>query len=235
MRAALMLPALLFFAGCAKKAPKRSSVAGSSPGRTGTKPAPAIPVPIGYLEMGLASWYGVPYHGRQAASGEIYDMEAMVAAHKTIPFQTWVKVTLLSTGKSVNLRVIDRGPFIGGRILDLSHAGAREIGLLGPGVGRIRMEVIPAPATFTAVKPIEVSARFAVQIGTFRDEANADRAVFRYSALYGTATKVARSGATRTYRVLVGNLASQEEAEELLSRISGAETLQDAFVVRLDP
>ena len=159
----------------------------------------------------------------------------MVAAHKTIPFQTWVKVTLLSTGKSVNLRVIDRGPFIGGRILDLSHAGAREIGLLGPGVGRIRMEVIPAPATFTAAKPIEVSARFAVQIGTFREEANADRAVFRYSAQYGTATKVARSGATRTYRVLVGNLASQEEAEELLSRISGAETLQDAFVVRLDP
>ena len=226
---------MMVAAGCSKKAPKTYPVATSRSGRTGTKAMPAIPVPIGYIEKGLASWYGVPYHGRQAASGEIYNMEAMVAAHKTLPFQTWVKVTLLSTGKSVELRIIDRGPFIGGRILDLSHAGAREIGLLGPGVGQVRMEVIPPPPAFTAAKPMEASGLFAVQIGMFREEANADRAVLRYSTVYGTATKVARSGSTQTFRVLVGNLPSQEAAEELLNRIRAAENLPDAFVVRIDP
>ena len=74
-----------------------------------------VAVPVGYTEEGIASWYGVPYHGRPAADGEIYDMEKLVAAHRVIPFNTWIKVTNLSNNQSVNVRIIDRGPFVHGR------------------------------------------------------------------------------------------------------------------------
>ena len=90
--------------------------------------------PDGYTEEGIASWYGVPYHGRPAADGEIYDMETLVAAHRTMPFNTWLKVTNLTNGLSVNVRVIDRGPFVGDRIIDLSKRRPAQIrSCIGPG------------------------------------------------------------------------------------------------------
>ena len=106
-------------------------------------PNPRLPlvllsVPVGYTEEGKASWYGVPYHGRPAADGEIYDMETLVAAHRVMPFNTWLEVTNLQNGKSVKVRVIDRGPFVGGRIIDLSKAAARQIDLIGPGVAPVQ-------------------------------------------------------------------------------------------------
>jgi rare lipoprotein A (peptidoglycan hydrolase) len=79
----------------------------------------------GYTETGIASWYGHPYHGRPAADGEIYDMETMVAAHRTLPLNTWVRVYDLDNNKTVEVRIVDRGPFVDGRIIDLSHAAAR--------------------------------------------------------------------------------------------------------------
>ena len=92
---------------------------------------PIAPARIGSTESGVASWYGIPYHGRRAASGEIYDMEKLTAAHRRLPFQTWVEVTNLTNGKSVDVRINDRGPFAHGRIIDLSQAAARDIELLG--------------------------------------------------------------------------------------------------------
>src|SRR5690242_8566396 len=80
-------------------------------------PVPGPPVRVGQTETGLASWYGHPYHGRQAANGEIYDMEKLTAAHRTLPFNTWVRVENLSNDKTVEVRIIDRGPFIEGRII----------------------------------------------------------------------------------------------------------------------
>ena len=118
-----------------------------------TARTPAIPAPVGSIEEGLASWYGIPYHGRQAADGEIYDMEKLTAAHRTLPFQTWVHVTNLSNGRTVDVRIIDRGPFVEGRIIDLSKAAAREIELLGPGVGPVRLEVINPPVRLPAHVP----------------------------------------------------------------------------------
>ena len=117
-------------------------------------------------EEGLASWYGIPYHGRPAADGEIYDMEKLVAAHRTMPFNTWLKVTNLKNGRTVNVRVIDRGPFVDGRIIDLSKAAAREIEMIGPGVAPVRLEVIAAPMDFPA------NDFYAVQIGVFSTYAN---------------------------------------------------------------
>src|SRR6266851_5922354 len=106
---------------------------------------PAAPARVGAIETGVASWYGVPYHGRRAASGEIYDMEKLTAAHRALPFQTWVEVTNLTNGKRVDVRITDRGPFAHGRIIDLSQAAAREIDMLGAGTAHVRLRVIVPP------------------------------------------------------------------------------------------
>jgi rare lipoprotein A len=102
----------------------------------------AVPVAIGHEESGLASWYGHPYHGRRTASGEVYDMGQMTAAHRTMPFGTWVRVTSTNTGRSVEVRINDRGPFEKGRIIDLSYAAAQRLGVVGPGVIPVRLRVI---------------------------------------------------------------------------------------------
>ena len=125
---------------------------------------PTAPARIGSTETGVASWYGVPYDGRRAASGEIYDMRQLTAAHRRLPFQTWVEVTNLSNGKQVHVRINDRGPFVKGRILDLSQAAARDIDMLRAGTARVRLKVIPppdisprTPAREPACEPVEIS------------------------------------------------------------------------------
>src|SRR5579862_3532080 len=105
-------------------------------------PAPPAPARIGSEETGVASWYGIPYNGRRAASGEIFDMEQLTAAHRTLPFETWVEVTNLVNGKRVEVRINDRGPFVDGRIIDLSRAAAEKIEMVRSGVVRVRLKVI---------------------------------------------------------------------------------------------
>lgn len=107
-------------------------------------------VKLGYTERGLASWYGHPYHGRATASGEVYDMEKLTAAHKRLPFGVTARVLNPANGRSVDVRINDRGPFVKGRIIDLSRAAARQIELLGPGVAKVRIQVIAAPANVRA-------------------------------------------------------------------------------------
>lgn len=117
------------------------------------RPAPPPPAPPagdvvpGWVEEGIASWYGPGFHGRTTASGEVYDMEASTAAHPSLPFGTVVRVHNLETGRVTELRVNDRGPFVRGRIIDVSRRGARELGLLGPGIARVRVEVVDVPAS----------------------------------------------------------------------------------------
>jgi rare lipoprotein A len=211
-----MLLAALMLGGCAHKK------------RTGRTPAPPARAPVvGDTETGLASWYGNPYHGRQAADGEIYDMETLVAAHRTLPFNTWVRVVNLVNSKSVDVRIIDRGPFVDGRVIDLSHAAARAIDLLGPGVGPVRLEVIRLPET---VPP----GVFAVQVGAFRDRDNADRLRETMAARYGEARVVSRTDSPDLWRVLVGAEATIDGAAALAARIRGETGENNAFVVRLD-
>jgi rare lipoprotein A len=129
------------------------------------RPALVIPVKVGHVETGIASWYGKPYDGRASASGEIYDMEAMVAAHKTMPFQTWVRVYNLSNQKSVDVRIIDRGPFVKHRIIDLSHAAALAIDMVGPGVAKVRLVVIkPEDVVAAAPRPAVTSTASASRL-----------------------------------------------------------------------
>jgi rare lipoprotein A len=176
----------------------------------------------------VASWYGHPYHGRPAADGEIYDMESLVAAHRTLPFQTWVRVRNLSNGKTVDVRIIDRGPFAGGRIIDLSHAAAQQIELIGPGIAQVEVTVIKSPANPEA-------ALFGVQVGAFSDRSNADRLQKTMEKAYGSARLVERFGATPLWRVVAGREMSQDAAEALAQRIRVEQKTPEAFVVRLDP
>lgn len=195
---------------------------------------PSTPVPaivkapkIGDSEVGVASWYGNPYHGRAAANGEIYDMEKLTAAHRTLPFNTWVRVENIATGQKVDLRIIDRGPFVNNRIIDVSHAAAEQIGLLGPGTARVRVVVIRPPT-------VEEAYLFAVQVGIFRSKENADKLRDQMQARFGSARAVERQGTPPVWRVLVGQETSPEKAEALAARVRGDTSIAQAFVVRLD-
>ena len=192
------------------------------------RPMPSIPVRIGHTETGIASWYGHPYDGRQSASGEIYNMEAMVAAPRPMPFGTWVRVHNLNNGKTVEVRIIDRGPFVHGRIIDLSHAAAGAIDMIGPGTARVRLEVIKPPKT----APV---AAYAVQVGQYRSREAAERVRARMAAEFGSASVVRRPGTPETWRVLVGAEPAEDAAEALAERIRDKSVERNAFVVRLDP
>lgn len=191
-------------------------------------PVAGVSRPVGSTERGIASWYGAPYHGRQAADGEIYDMETMVAAHRTLSFQTWVRVRNLLNDKTVDVRIIDRGPFVGGRIIDLSHAAAKQIELIGPGVAQVELTVISAPANPEA-------ALFAVQVGAYREKTNADRMETNMMTAYGAARTLVRAENPGVWRVLAGRETSEESAEALARRIREEQRVPEAFVVRLDP
>jgi rare lipoprotein A len=109
-------------------------------------PLPPIPAPDGaWTEEGIASWYGRPFHGRRTASGEAYDMEAMTAAHPSLPFGTVVQVHNLENGLWTTVRINDRGPFVDGRIVDLSRRAAREIDMVGSGIARVRLVIATPP------------------------------------------------------------------------------------------
>jgi len=100
----------------------------------------------GYVERGIASWYGEPFHGRRTSSGETYDMYRLTAAHKSLPLPTYVQVTNLDNGLQIVVRVNDRGPFHEGRIIDLSYAAAKKIGMIGPGTARVEVRALDPPA-----------------------------------------------------------------------------------------
>jgi rare lipoprotein A len=183
-------------------------------------------MPVGYIEEGVASWYGIPYHGRRAADGEVYDMETLVAAHRVMPFNTWLKVTNLSNNKTVSVRIIDRGPFVDGRIIDLSKAAARRIEMLGPGISRVRLEVIAAPADIPA------DDFYAVQVGAFSVYENAERVRAAYEQRFGVAQLFPILGTAPRWRVLVGKETTVAGAQQLADTLMAEK--HEAFVVRLD-
>ena len=188
-------------------------------------PPPSATPRAGATETGLASWYGAPYDGRPAASGEIYDMEEFTAAHRTLPFGVWVEVNDLDNGKRVNVRITDRGPFVDGRIIDLSHAAAREIDMLGPGVARVRLTVIAAPAGELAKGPSRQA--YAVQAGAFSDR---ERAEWLRGSLHGRFEDARVVESTALWRVLIGRHLTQAAAHQLAAKVR-RET-GEAIVVR---
>ena len=189
------------------------------------KPA-ATPAPSGYTEEGNASWYGVPFHGRHASNGEIYDMYKLTAAHRTLPFETMVRVTNLNNGKSTVVRITDRGPFVDNRIIDLSFAAAQEVDSVGPGVVPVRVEVLGG------VDP--TAGFFTVQVGAFRDRSNAERLRDRLNASYSPIfIQQYDSPDGIFYRVRVGKISGEDAAHQFGEQLHDREGFTP-FVTRLD-
>lgn len=179
------------------------------------------------METGLASWYGAPYHKRRSSNGEVYDMHALTAAHLTLPLGTMVRVTNVKTGNSTVVRITDRGPFIRGRILDLSQAAAKKTDVYLAGVAMVRLEVLSSPA------PLNHGGRWAVQIGAFEKEHAADKLADHLSRRYQTARVLCFSSPVGDWwvRVRVQD-DNRKRAEEIAHDTHTAEG--DTFLVRLD-
>jgi len=143
-----------------------------------------------FTQTGMASWYGPQYHNHKAANGEVFDMNALSAAHRTLPLNSMVRVTNLANGKNVVVRITDRGPFYEDRILDLSKAAAKEIGTYTEGLSRVKIEVLEAPA------PLDTGGRWAVQIGAFKDSVEASQLKLQLQRKYVNATVIQFHGPT---------------------------------------
>jgi rare lipoprotein A len=178
--------------------------------------------PGDHEQVGIASWYGHPYHGRPTASGEIYDMEKLTAAHRTLPLGTLARVESLVNGETVEVRINDRGPFVQGRIIDLSHAAAQAISMQG--IANVHLQVISMPRTRAA----DV---FAVQVGAFQQRAEADQLRKQLQGKYGSTRLVFREG-DQTWRVLVGLEPTVESANALAQQLQ--QEAEPAFVVLVD-
>lgn len=188
-----------------------------------------LPSAAGFTEEGMASWYGEPFHGRKTASGEVYDMYKPSAAHKTLPLGTRVAVYNKQNGKSLEVRINDRGPFVAGRIIDLSYAAARELGVIGPGTAPVRITALePHPGDVRLGKEEGV---FAFQVGAFASRQNADNFQASLSERVAHVHVVEFFDGTGTlYRVRVGRYPSREAAEAARSQMAAA-GFADAFIV----
>lgn len=215
-------------AEAAKRDTDYPGTAASSPAARPGKRAPVAPVAPGYIEEGNASWYGVPFNGRRSSNGETYDMYKLTAAHRTLPFDTMVRVTNLNNGKFAVVRITDRGPFVDNRIIDLSFAAAQQIESIGPGVVPIKLEVISGTADLTA-------GFFTVQVGAFRDRDNAEhlRDKLNASAYSPVYIQPFEAPEGTFYRVRVGKISGQDAAQQYASRLQARDGFS-AFVVRLD-
>lgn len=202
---------------------------------TSVKLPPPINPRVGWTEVGIASWYGPPFHGRPGSNGEIYDMNKLTAAHKQLPFETWLRVRNLSNGKTTQVRITDRGPFVGKRIIDLSKAAAAEIGMLDSGTARVRLTLIRPPrrsADAPYVKPPNrrQAGRFDIRIGVFGQRANAE-ALAAQARKKGHRATVQRfvDGGSRRFQVLVaGGRAKQADARLRMLQRQGFEGILQA-------
>jgi rare lipoprotein A len=180
-----------------------------------------------FVEIGKASWYGAPYHNRLASNGHAYDMNAMTAAHRTLPLGSVVRVTNVNTGHSVVVRITDRGPFVPGRIVDLSLAAAKKIDIWHAGVGVVGLEVLQTPASG------DHAGRWAVQIGAFTAKDAARGVADRLSRRYHTAKVTCFSSPVGDWWVRVR--VQDDDRERAAEVIRNTQTTQgSAFLVRLD-
>lgn len=185
---------------------------------------PLAAVDGGWEEEGLASWYGPGFHGQKTSSGETYDMNDLTAAHKVLPMHTRIRVQNLENGRVTDLRVNDRGPFVAGRIVDLSLAGAQALGVVGPGTARVRLTVLGG-AGMGAAGVVAAVARetFYVQVGAFTVQANAERLARELKAGGYPSSRIAPAvvDGVRYWRVQAGAFAGVEHANEGLARLAG--------------
>ena len=250
---------LLLFGACARHAPpsrpapspprvlalpETERVKGSKPYLVNGVRYYPLPDAYGFVEYGKASWYGKEFHGRPTSSGEIYNMYGKTAAHKILPLDTVVKVTNLTNQKTILLPVNDRGPFVKGRVIDLSYGAARDLEMIGPGVVEVRVEALAREVGNVkgreGVTPlIEVQdfrrGEFTIQVGAFENRQNALKLAERLRESFGevgiTAYEDAR-GKT-FHRVQVSKSETLDQAEEMEKKLE-AMGFADAFMLRVE-
>jgi rare lipoprotein A len=193
--------------------------------------ANALSIPEGTkplsVETGNASWYGAPYHNRRGSNGEVYDMNQLTAAHRTLPLGSTVRVTNLKTGHFTIVRITDRGPFVQGRIVDLSRAAAKQADIWQAGVAKVRLEVLHTPV------PFDHGGRWAIQIGSFPDEDAARVIANRLSRRYKTAKVLSFGSPVGDWWVRVRVLQDDRKRAEEVARDTQAGEGK-VFLVRLD-
>lgn len=181
----------------------------------------------GYEEEGMASWYGPGFHGRRTSSGEEYDQNAMTAAHTILPFQSEIEVTNLRNGRSVVVRINDRGPFARSRIIDLSRAAAMRLDMIGTGTTRVRLRHVGSrPAVSAPVPRQPVEGIFYIQVGAFGDRGNAAAAVRKARRM---GMQAAIQPGKRLLKVMLGPWQDLNTANDNLWRVR--ESFPQAFVV----
>jgi rare lipoprotein A len=235
---------LVFVHACARQQPPPPPVAGKpKPYRVNGIWYQPIANARDFTQEGLASWYGEEFHGRKTSNGERYNMYEPSAAHKTLPLGTYVRVHNLKNDRSLDVRINDRGPFVHGRIIDLSYAAAKALDIVGPGTAPVRIHALGAPgpsgsgsAGSDQGEPVYVpidyySGNFTFQVGAFAERANAVRLVQRLNQVYGNAHMTAYdSGNQIFYRVRVGRTNSLQEAERF-EQVLLKNGFPDTFIV----
>jgi rare lipoprotein A len=268
VRTCAALLTMFFLVACANNAPQPSSTAPqAAAGAPAASPAPpprsdrgnppfyevlgkryhVLPTSAGYVQRGIASWYGRDFHGLSTSSGETYDMNAMTAAHTTLPLPTWVEVTNLVNGKRVVVKVNDRGPFVDNRLIDLSYAAATALDMVQRGTTRVEVRAVAPPldayrsgaTVAAAAAPAEQGAapaeRMFLQIGAFSEAENAERLVARLRASgFANSTVVSEpNDRRRLHRVWLGPVQDSVEFDALDARLraigmSGSQLVVDS-------
>jgi rare lipoprotein A len=190
-------------------------------------PRPAKEYKVGYRQEGIASWYGEPFHGRPTASGEIFDMHAMTAAHRLLPLGSHIKVKNLSNGRTITLKVNDRGPFVRGRILDVSYEAARALLMIQSGTAPVELRVVKINR--------QVTSPFTVQVGSFIREETARELIEKLKGRYHDVfMNISTIGNKNYYRVRVGKFSDERLAHYTARKLRQKEGLE-TFVTRREP
>jgi rare lipoprotein A len=233
----LLLLGSVLLSGCGghkatqAQVPPPPSLQEEKPAATPPSAGENIQVPAGakpiFEETGTASWYGAPYHNRRGSNGELYDMHAMTAAHLTLPLGSIVRVTNLKNGHSALVRITDRGPFVPGRIVDLSLAAAKALDVYLPGTAKVRLEVLQAPA------PLDTGGRWAVQIGSLTGQKEAAELAEHLQKRYQTAKVIKFVSPVGAWWVRVRVL--DDDRQRAIALAHETETAEGSvFLVRLD-
>jgi len=229
---------LLLLGGCGTKSWRTGGVPGSKPYTINGKTYYPLQSARGFIEEGMASWYGPGFHGKRTANGEIYDMQAMTAAHKILPLGTIVRVTNKNNGHSLVLRINDRGPFVDDRVLDLSRAAADKLDAVGRGTVPVRITAIedqpqtPSARAKAGEQPPKLNSgpggRIFVQVGAFPQKDDAQEMARQMENL-GYKGRYFYADSVKRWRVQLGPAASREMAEGMKERLS--DVAHDAFIV----
>ncbi len=184
--------------------------------------------PLGYTQRGIASWYGPGFHGNQTANGERYDMHKFTAAHRTLPMGSVVEVRSLTSGERIKVRINDRGPFVRGRIIDLSYKAAKALGMAVKGTDRVEVRVIGYRGRANRVGVLRI------QVGSFAEKGNALALKAHLERSYSPVRVVpVELWEGRRYRVMVGRFVSEDHADALALRLAG-ELATETLVIRDD-